>query len=30
MSIIFGMEPGPRLSGDEGVSRPQVCMAELP
>ncbi|VXA80030.1 conserved hypothetical protein [Aeromonas salmonicida] len=30
MSIVLGMEPGPRLTGDEAVSRPQASMAERP
>lgn len=30
MSIVLGMEPGPRLTGDEAVSRPQARMAERP
>lgn len=30
MSIVLGMEPGHRLTGNEAVSRPQANMAELP
>ncbi|POG23781.1 hypothetical protein C2855_06645 [Aeromonas bestiarum] len=30
MSIVLGMEPGHRLTGDEAVSRPQASMAERP